>query len=118
MNWKTSADTSRPIAGCQRVEAVAHIRNNSTGEVRLYKTDELLEDGSPHPNTFIWEEGNYSCDCNRALFFGYALNQQWEDIDHPCGEGGFSVALQNPVTGLFYYNEFTPAPCNPPSPIG
>ena len=31
------------------------------------------------PNTFLWDEGNYSCDCNRAmLFFG------WDAM--PCGE--------------------------------
>lgn len=34
---------------------------------------------SGRPNYFWWEEGNASCDCNRANFFG--LGEEW-----PCGE--------------------------------
>ena len=29
-------------------------------------------------NTFMWDEGNYSCDCNRARFFGF--------VAFPCGD--------------------------------
>ena len=46
----------------------------------LHKDDEYE---SPYDvpqgwNTFIWEEGNFACDCNRSSFF---LNEDW-----PCGE--------------------------------
>ena len=36
-----------------------------TGETRIH------EDTYPYKidSRFIWEEGNYSCDCNRNLFF-------------------------------------------------
>lgn len=27
-------------------------------------------DDEGNPNFFVWEEGNYACDCNRAAAFG------------------------------------------------
>jgi len=33
-------------------------------------------------NFFMWEDGNYSCDCNRARFFGLG----GPDEDWPCGD--------------------------------
>lgn len=88
------------------VVCMAHIRNNATGEVRSYQTRELLWEEEGHPCTFIWEIGNYGCDCNRALFFGYAAGEKQEDIIHPCGHEGYSVNLENPVTGEVYYREY------------
>lgn len=82
------------------VTARVHIRNNATGVVHTYESQEVLIDGVEHPETFIWEEGNFSCDCNRAAFWGLV------DEETECGEGKFSVNLQNPDTGEFYYKEF------------
>lgn len=46
--------------------------------------------GNPHDNWYIWTEGNYSCDCNRAL-----LHARWrgetEPEDLPCGEGRYEL---------------------------
>jgi hypothetical protein len=64
----------------------ALIRNNATGEVR------------PHPQDGEWDEvmdylwldgGNYSCDCNRHLFFF------GDDADESrdCGNTAFSVRV-------------------------
>jgi hypothetical protein len=39
----------------------------------------------------MWAEGNYSCDCNRALFFAMAVDE--EDTDVSCGEKGYSVRI-------------------------
>lgn len=58
------------------------IKNNSTGEVRVYESDdewrgendpEMLQMGiSESPSAFWWTEGNGGCDCNRELHFEYA----------------------------------------------
>lgn len=41
---------------------------------------------------FMWEEGNYSCDCNRWIFF----YPEERDVDFPCGNGRFElVKLKN-----------------------
>ena len=39
------------------------------------------------PNFFIWEEGNYSCDCNRSIFF---LGRSYDDA-MPCGKDYFKI---------------------------
>ncbi len=60
-----------------------HWKDNRTNQTGIYKTE---VDNCNHeanegryngwctkdckdPNMFIWEEGNYSCDCNRSIFF-------------------------------------------------
>lgn len=48
-----------------------YIRNNATKEIRLSK----WQDGS----RYWWEEGNASCDCNRALAFGDSWYQHCGD---------------------------------------
>lgn len=63
------------------------IRNNSTGEVRLYR------DSYPW-NEFQWMENNYSCDCNRHLFFERAGGKDDGsefDTQPECGETAFSI---------------------------
>lgn len=92
------------MEGARWVRCVAHIRKNATGEVRRYETYEVLDDGSPQPSTFNWEEGNGSCDCNREIFFERSAGVEIENEE--CSEGRFSVNLQNPMTGKFYYREF------------
>lgn len=62
--------------------AVAEIRRNSDGLTRLYPTDFY--------GAFIWDEGNYSCDCNRAIFFTAETD---EDDDMECGDTAFSVRI-------------------------
>ncbi len=39
---------------------------------------------------FNLEDGNNSCDCNRAMVFGI--------LDHPCGDGRFIVVADNGYT--------------------
>lgn len=46
---------------------------------------------------YQWFEGNYSCDCNRALFFARAGGE--DDPEIGCGEGAYSVRLVNADTG-------------------
>lgn len=56
-------------------------------------------------NTFWFEEGNASCDCNRELFFVRALGvDEPDDID--CSNGRFSVRISNSDSGYILYDEF------------
>ncbi len=68
-----------------------HIRNNATGEVRACPMDGDIERASPnHPwDISWWTDGNASCDCNRAIFYGD--DDQNKDDGCPCGDGGYSV---------------------------
>ena len=58
-------------------------------------------------NTYWWEDGNASCDCNRELFFLRAIGED-EPIDTECGDDRFSVRLSDADTGLVLYDELTP----------
>ena len=57
------------------------ITNNATGETVLCTFPGEFDD-------FLWEEGNYSCDCNREIFFQRAKGKEVDDAC--CGEGRFS----------------------------
>lgn len=60
------------------------IRNNETGEVRMYRHDLAWDD-----DLYQWTEGNYGCDCNRRLFWYRANGDEAEEII--CGETAFSA---------------------------
>lgn len=70
------------------------IRKNDTGEIRFYTLEALEDDGD-----YIWTDGNFSCDCNRAIMFDRAKDQEipewWlkEPTPYPCSDGAFSVLL-------------------------
>lgn len=49
------------------VIAITHV---ATGETRYHDDD--FDWPSEDRFVFMWTEGNYSCDCNRELFFGRA----------------------------------------------
>jgi hypothetical protein len=63
---------------------IVHIKNNKTGEIRKHMEDSDWEEGG----AFHWgPDGNYGCDCNRALFFARAGNEEdTEAWGHPCGD--------------------------------
>jgi hypothetical protein len=90
------------------VLVIAEIRNNKTGEVREYETTEIMEIGADYPNTFNWAENNYSCDCNRRIFFKRAAGEPLCSLDccPPCSDGLYSVNLKNKRDGWVYYREF------------
>ena len=97
MDWIEVKKESHQIKNCIWVECIAEIRNNDTGEIREYETHEILEIGDEHPSVFNWEENNYSCDCNRFLFFKYAKNIDVSDEEFnnlECTNGNFSVNLK------------------------
>lgn len=62
-------------------EVIATLRNAATGEERQ-ATLEYGDDADDSGIAYTWAAGNYSCDCNRAIFFG-------DEADQPCGHERF-----------------------------
>ncbi len=69
------------------VPVEVHIRRTETGEVRIYRDN--LYTTVDYDGIFIWAEGNWSCDCNRAIFFAEAGGEQ--NKSNQCGEYGYIV---------------------------
>ena len=87
-----------PNSKTMRINIVVHIKNNKTGKTVEYKTEMIWRKEENKPFTWIWEEGNFSCDCTRSLFSGSG------DIE--CSDGKFSVNIFNPKNGKMFYQEF------------
>ena len=85
------------------VRVLVKIRKNETGEIADYYSDEIWDDGL---NFFNWESNNYSCDCNRELFFERAKGNEPSDDAIACSEGRFSVNIYCPKTNECLYSEF------------
>jgi len=107
MNWIEFKKTHKKANNFIWVECIVEIKNNITKEIREYETAEILEIGKEHPSVFIWQYGNYSCDCNRSLFFKRAKDKDAEDdFFVECSDGMFSVNLKNKKNGKRYYEEY------------
>ena len=83
------------------------IREVATGE-----EVNVQQEGTWADAEFIWIEGNYSCDDNRALFFDRAKGIAENDVrDLECSEGLFTItALEE---GKAVYTELTTPPTRP-----
>lgn len=84
-----------------------HITDEATGETVVYRDEqeysEEWDDEDPNPTLFIWEEGNYSCDCNRRLFFERAKGND-PGLNQPCGETRYSVLGYDRITGSILFD--------------
>jgi len=79
------------------------IRKNDTGEVRQYEGD--FGPWEEHSD-YIWTDGNYGCDCNRANFFVRAGGGIVHDIlAAPCGDGAYSIKVEDAATHEVRVNE-------------
>jgi hypothetical protein len=58
------------------------IRNNKTGEVRVYEDECEWHENS----VWFWTKGNFGCDCNRHLLFHRAVGDE-SDYDVECDDG-------------------------------
>lgn len=91
-------------------KVIVKIKNNKTCEIRNYNTEEYLckkgNENSFEFNDWIWTEGNYSCDCNRSLFFGYAIGNNFEESCADCSDGRYSVNIYSEKNGKLLYKEF------------
>ena len=48
---------------------------------------------------YQWTVGNFSCDCNRSLFFAEFLDPDADEYEEAeCGDYGYSVKIEDPET--------------------
>lgn len=73
------------------------IRRNKDGKTVRF-ADRLHE-----ATEYMWSEGNFSCDCNRELFFFRELGLNDPD-DTICGESAYSVRIAT-QDGRILYDE-------------
>lgn len=66
---------------------VITIRNNKTNQIRSINVELDWDENSE----FLWTEGNYSCDCNRHLFFIREVENNPTNNRITCGETEYSV---------------------------
>ena len=76
---------------------IVEIRRNSDGAVRS------CEYPYPWDGDYIWTDGNYGCDCNRALFFGRADGGEGDEAD--CGEGAYAVRIKDTDGNVLYEDD-------------
>jgi len=87
------------------MQVVATITNVATGETREHHDDLPGDPLFAHSTAlYQWTDGNYSCDCNRALFFARAAGDE-SPADPPCGEAAFLVQLRDAETGEILLDE-------------
>ena len=79
------------------INVVAYIRENKTGKVVEYNSPQPEE---PNLCYYIWSDGNFSCDCNRSLFFSN------NKVDSECGNEKYSVNVFNKDTMECIYREY------------
>ena len=94
-----------PHDTCDWVRIDVHIRRLSDGVERIYHTDGVLNDDDATLSTYIWEEGNFACDCNRYLFFQRSVDEREIEEEGPCGDDAYLVWIVNPATGAVVYDE-------------
>ena len=75
------------------------IRRNSDGLIRKFR-DDFDWDGD-----FIWEGGNYACDCNRTLFFERAGGNEPAWDAYGCGDSAYSVRITDDAGSVLYQDE-------------
>lgn len=82
------------------MNALIYLRHNPSGVIRTVVYD--MHDSDEESLEFIWTEGNYACDCNRALFFARACGDA-DPSDRPCGETVYtalSASVGDKLIGL------------------
>lgn len=74
-----------------------YIRNNKTGEVRSIPWEYEVT-----PDDYLWSEGNYSCDCNRDIFFKQGTD---EPENHGCGMNKYWVEIKDENEKVIYSDD-------------
>ena len=90
------------------------IIDTATNEHVTYE-EEFYSDPPDDDGTFIWDEGNYGCDCNRALFLARAKGLDEPSIeDTPCntGDNRYLVSIREKDGRLIYRDDAFPAAKN------
>jgi hypothetical protein len=80
---------------------VIEILDAKTGLRSKYKDSYDKDDGW---YDFIWTEGNYSCDCNRSLFFARGRLED-DPKSPPCGSDRYFVKIVDEGDGTVLLDE-------------
>lgn len=92
---------------------IVRIRRNSDGRVASFHTS-VAREYAPNQEDgyFMWEEGNYACDCNRYIFFCEAVgepeDEDEESPNHLCGSSRYSVLDITFEDGQVFYPDGNP----------
>lgn len=86
MGWAITGENDQTPAGTLDV----YLTDTSTGLSAVLRTD-WLADWATEQAAFYIGEGNFACDCNRAIWFAEAIGQAEPDDSLPCGDGRFQV---------------------------
>lgn len=78
---------------------IVFIRKEATGEIRKHV------DSYPWTGDYMWADGNYSCDCNRHLFFERADGAEPNWDDGICGDEAFAVRIEDDAGGELYRDD-------------
>lgn len=70
----------------EAVKCVVILRRNNDGQMRRYENRFAFDGPS------MWEDGNFSCDCNRADFFREAAGEDCQEFES-CGDERYSVRI-------------------------
>lgn len=82
---------------------LVEIRRNVDGKMGIYEDKYPWGLGSD----FMWADGNYSCDCNRYLFFMRAIGEdEGKLIDDRCSDGAYSVRITDQGKVLYQDGEW------------
>lgn len=85
-----------------KVEIMAEILDLKENKIVEYITEGYMQEEDEHPGIYSWEEGNFSCDCNRCLFY----TNHKVDFDCNENENRFKVNLKNVIDNKYFYKEF------------
>lgn len=88
-------------------ECDIRMRRVADGKEVTFKDDLVWSDDDDELklSTYIWEEGNFQCTCNRGRFFDRALKIPEEEIpDYKCGDDEYLVEIKD-WTGKVIYSD-------------
>lgn len=101
--WSAMGDAALKEDGMEDggMSYLVEIEHVPTKEVRVWESGIEWDDES---GVFLWEEGNFSCDCNRSRFFHEAGGED-APSDQPCGYVLFRIVSIKSQSGELLYSE-------------
>lgn len=96
----TGANSAEEIMDERKGDCTVIVRRNSDGAISQSRWQ--FWDWSSEWPEYIWEEGNYACDCNRAIFFASGRGEP--QPDRACGMNDYAVRVIGP-DGVTLYED-------------
>lgn len=86
------------------IKYIISLQDTKTETIRyiLWSCDfpeDKTEEGEEDSVAYMWDSGNYSCDCNRAIYF-YGRNEEGTPYydNYSCGDSRFKLLSIEKVT--------------------